>query len=650
MKRYGLILSFTLRLALAADDVPGWLRDAAAAPAETKPSGAPAIVLLDEERVTVDNTGRTTTTVRRAVRILTREGRSAAVARQVYVTASGKIKDFRAWMLRPAGREIRYGKDRILDVAVVNNDIYNEVRARQLTAGDDAQDGNVFGYEVIEEDRSVFTQFEWWFQTRLPASISRYSLTLPAGWTARGITYNHPIVEPAISGSTYTWELKNLPYLQNERYSPKPDAIVPRLAVTYFPGPDDRSGLRSMTDWAAVSQWLYELSDPQAEVTGSILSRAIALTSGLRTDIEKIQAIGKFVQQVQYVSIQTGLGRGGGYKPHAAKEVLEKQYGDCKDKANLMRALLRAVAMDAYLVSIYSGGRAYVRPDWPSPQQFNHAIVAVKVSASAEAASIVEHPQLGRLLIFDPTDPDTPVGELPDEEQGSYALIVAGEKGALLKMPSSEASYNRTETNLQINLGIQGAGEVSGEDAYYGHKAVSVRSLAKRLTAPELQASVEQQLARTLGTVKVASVTPVDAPEERRFGLRMAFQADRFGQLMQSRLLIFRPGAALVGSGYFLPAVDRKRPLELRAEAAHQTVKVRLPEGFRIDEMPEAARLESPYGKYQSTWRAEGNEVVLEQSLEIQTVTVPAEQYAAVRDFFEHVYGAELAPVVLIRK
>jgi len=93
-----------------------------------------------------------------------------------------------------------------------------------------------------------------------------------------------------------------------------------------------------MTDWTSVSRWLSELSDPQAELSESIAARAATLTSGAGTEFQKIQAIGKFAQGVQYVSIQTGIGRGGGYKPHAAKEVLEKQYGDCKDKANLMRA------------------------------------------------------------------------------------------------------------------------------------------------------------------------------------------------------------------------------------------------------------------------------------------------------------------------
>ena len=39
------------------------------------------------------------------------------------------------------------------------------------------------------------------------------------------------------------------------------------------------------------------------------------------------------------------------------------------------------------------------------------------------------HATLGRLLIFDATDPYTSLGDLPDHEQGSYALIIAGQNG-----------------------------------------------------------------------------------------------------------------------------------------------------------------------------------------------------------------------------
>src|SRR5258708_16305854 len=99
-----------------------------------------------------------------------------------------------------------------------------------------------------------------------------------------------------------------------------------------------------------------------------------------------------------------------------------------------MRAMLKAINIQGYLVSIVAGDPSYVRAEWPSPQQFNHCIIAIRIGDGTQAPSVANHPTLGRLLIFDPTDDNTPAGDLPQHEQGSLALVIAGDAGALLKM------------------------------------------------------------------------------------------------------------------------------------------------------------------------------------------------------------------------
>ena len=99
----------------------------------------------------------------------------------------------------------------------------------------------------------------------------------------------------------------------------------------------------------------------------ALAAKTKTLTAGAKTEIDRIRAVGEYAQSVRYVSIQTGIGRGGGYRPHAAIDVFAKSYGDCKDKANLMRAMLKVVGIVAIPVSIYSGDPNYVRSSWPSP-------------------------------------------------------------------------------------------------------------------------------------------------------------------------------------------------------------------------------------------------------------------------------------------
>ena len=135
----------------------------------------------------------------------------------------------------------------------------------------------------------------------------------------------------------------------------------------------------ALEDWAAVSAWFAGFSEPSASLTPEISAKASELTRGAVKDLDKIRALAAFVQQTNYVSIQMNIEHGGGYTPHRATDVLSRNYGDCKDKATLLRALLKAVGIDSYAVSLYSGDREFVRPEWASPRKFNHAIVAVKL-------------------------------------------------------------------------------------------------------------------------------------------------------------------------------------------------------------------------------------------------------------------------------
>src|SRR6185295_326089 len=241
-----------------------------------------------------------------------------------------------------------------------------------------------------------------------------------------------------------------------EPLSPPRGALTPWLAINLTPSADKLATRRGFANWPDVSKWLTEISDSQATLDDALAGKAKQITANSKTELQKISAVGRYVQSVNYVSIQIGTGRGGGYRPHSATDVFAKSYGDCKDKANLMRAMLKAVGLKAYLVSIYSGDPTFVREEWPSPQQFNHCIIAVKVSDETQSPTIVTHPTLGRLLIFDPTDDNTPVGDLPGHEQGSFALIVAGEAGALLKMPVTPPEANRLERDAYVTLGSDG--------------------------------------------------------------------------------------------------------------------------------------------------------------------------------------------------
>lgn len=635
----------------AGDEPPTWLQQAAKASVPAYEKDLPAVVLQREQHVTVSIDGRITTVTQFAIRILIREGRDYAEAIEYYESDAGKVREMHAWLIRPSGQVKKYGKDDIIDAIEDPNDVYNESRFKMIDASKDADAGAIFGYQATTEERSIFSQDVWMFQNRLPAISSRYVLTLPAAWTAKTVTFNHAKIEPTISGSTYTWELQNLPPIVLEPSSPRVSSLAPRIAISYFPPGDTQSAnFKTFSNWAEVSYWLSQLHDPQSAPNDALAEKARQLTANAKTELDKIRAIGSFVQGIRYISIDIGVSRGGGMRPHAATEVFAKSYGDCKDKANLMRAMLKVLGITAYPVVIYSGDADYVREEWASPGQFNHCIIAIRVSDETQAATILAHPKLGRLLIFDATDDDTPVGDLPEQEQGSLALIVAGDAGSLMRMPVTPAETNLLDRRVEAKLDADGLLTATIQEKATGRWAVGYRSEFRHLSRPEYQKVVEGWITAGAAAAKISRLEPRDDSSAGRFDLDIDFTAPAYAQLMQDRLLVFKPAIVSRRESLSLTAAKRKHPVVLRATAYTETVRIKLPAGFVVDEMPDAVKLDTSFGSYATSYEVKDGQLIFTRKLVQNAATIPVEQYNTVRNFFERIRAAEQAPVVLARK
>jgi hypothetical protein len=644
-----LMLTTVTALGAPADEAPAWLQTAASIKVPVYDKEVPAVVLRNDQEVVVGSDGRVTTTTTYAVRILTRDGRGYALASESYLTNSSKVNELHAWLIRPNGVVKKYGKDETLDVIANANDIYNEYRKKVIFAGDDADIGVVFGYQATGEDHPLFNQEFWNFQGMLPTLEARYSLTLPAGWRATSLTFNHEKIEPAVNGSSYAWELRDLAPIRDEPASPNIYNLLPTIAINYSQS-DSGISSKNFETWAQVSRWATELHDPQAIPDESIVAKARELTANSKTELDRIKAIGRFVQNLQYISIDIGIGRGNGYRPHAASQVLAKAYGDCKDKANLMRALLKTLNIVSYPVVIYSGDANRVWEQWASPDQFNHCIIAVRISDETVAPTVITNEKLGRLLIFDATDPNTPVGDLPEDEQGSFALVIAGEAGQLLRMPTLPPEASSYDRQADVVLTADGGITATLHERANGQAAADFRRQFRGQNAAQYQKMIESWVSYGATGAKVGKIEPKDNNEGGRFDLDVEFTAGNYAQLMQDRLLVFKP--AIVSRREVLSLTDstRKLPVVLTARNFTETVRVKLPAGFDVDELPDPVKLDTPFGSYQTTYAVKDDQLLFTRNLKQLATTIPVTQYQTVRSFFEKIRAAEQAPVVLVRK
>ncbi len=635
--------------ALAADEAPAWLKQAAAQQVPSYPVGTPAVVIHDESTVTVADDGRTTSVTRYAVRVLTRDGRDFCVMRAHYMPGTSKVRDFKAWHIRD-GVTKAFGKGEIADVAASADEMFSEGRMAAMSLSDDADAGSVVGFEFVHEDRPLLAQDEWSFQSRLPVVSSRLSLVLPAGWQASSVTFNHAPVEPKVAGSTWTWELRGLSPIPPEPAAPPVTNLAPRLAYSYQP-PAGTRGVLSFSNWSAVAQWSTTLVASQAAPNDALTSKARELTSGATTELDRIRAIGRYVQGLTYISIQTNLAKGGGYKPRAAADVFARSYGDCKDKANLMLAMLRTVGIESYLMAIYAGDPTYVREEYPTPSQFNHCILAVRVSPATEAPTVFDNASVGRLMAFDPTDPYSPVGDLPDHLQGSFALLMAGDAGGLVRMPVTPPDANRLDRTTEAKLGLDGSitGRISERST--GSRAVEARARFESESRTDYDARINRWIGAGVPGARIAKITPSDDRVANRFGLEIEFASDRYAQMMGGRLYVFKPVLVSRLQRIELRTDElRTQPVVLDSQALAETARFELPPGMVVDEMPDPVKIDTAFGSYVTTYEVKDGVLVFSRSLTLKRATIPVSEFESARAFFTKIRDAESAPVVLVRK
>jgi hypothetical protein len=639
-----------INVSASGESVPNWFRQAASRGVPTYEKDVPAVVLHDEQQVSLGSDGKLVTTENYAVKLLNREGRNFAIARAFYLVSVGKVREIEGWLIRADGSTKIYDKKTILDVIADPDDVYNEGRIKVIDASGDVDVGYTFGYTIVSEDAPLFYQDVWEFQGRLPTLFSRYSLNLPAGWKASSITFNSAEVKPQISGTNYIWEMQNLAPIPPEPMSPSVNNIAPRIAVNYSPENNSQAVNRAFADWSDVSRWATGLHDSQVVIDDAIASKARELTVTSKTELEKIRAIGSYIQNLQYISIDIGVGYGNGYRPRSSTLVLARGYGDCKDKANLMRAMLKTLKIEAYPIAIFSGDPKFVRAEWASPRQFNHCIIAVKVSDETKSPTIITDAKLGRLLIFDATDSYTPVGDLPDYLQGSMALIIAGDNGGLAKMPVTPPDSDLLERNIEATLSETGAIKGKIREHANGQTSTVFRREQRELSASDYKKAIEGWLTRGATGAQLVSMTSKDRQAEAGFDLDVEFSAPSYGQLMQNRLLVFKPVIVGRRNGIVLTETKRSHPVELDSNAMKETIVFNLPQGFTVDEMPDAVNLETAFGKYTTNYEVKDGKLIFSRSLTIARTNIPVEKYNSVKDFYSKIHAAEQSPVVLLKK
>lgn len=241
----------------------------------------------------------------------------------------------------------------------------DQVEYSYTTIGENPVFGNRF---------SVFTSFEsdspvGWRQVRVVFDNSR---PLKWRWTGDFSDFN---LAPKVGKQTVAGQGELTEWLFEAN-----DLAVP-LIENYYPAgylPYRFLQLTEFDSWNDVGQWANGLF-AGSQVSTPKLKQIAARFANLPDDQAKARAALNYVQsEIRYFSVSLGESS---HRPAVPDVTIDRRYGDCKDKTQLLIAILRELGIKAQPALISLAHQRRIDRWQPSPLSFDHVVARVEIGS-----------------------------------------------------------------------------------------------------------------------------------------------------------------------------------------------------------------------------------------------------------------------------
>jgi Domain of Unknown Function with PDB structure (DUF3857)/Transglutaminase-like superfamily len=633
----------------AGSDAPQWMHAVANVPLPAYDDRTDAVLLYSETDVTVVSADKLKALVRQAYKILKPTGRDHGTV-FASLNANRKITSMHGWCIPTQGKDYEVKDKESFETSIPGAEVISDVKYKMLKIPA-ADPGNVVGFEYEVEERPLVLQDLWDFQGIDPVREAHYSLQLPSGWEYKASWLNYQEGRPVQSGTgRWTWAVSDIKGMHIEDEMPPQSGLVGQMIVYFYP--PGGASLNAFSNWQEMGNWYRALTSDRLAASPAIKQEVAALVASTPSQLGKMQAIAQFVQQnIRYIIISLGLG---GWQPHAAADVYAHRYGDCKDKATLTSAMLHEIGVDSYYVLINTV-RGSISAETPAYRGFNHAILAIKLPPNIPLASLAaatDHPKLGKILFFDPTNELTPFGHIGGYLQANYGLLVTPDGGELIQLPTEPAMMNSIERVAHLSLDPEGNIQGQVEEVRLGDRAWAERRRQQTVTQDvDRIKPFESLLADSLSNFLITKATLVNLHlTDQPLGLNYSFRAGNYAKRAGDLLLVRPRVFGRKSSGILETKYPRVFPVEFEGPARDMDeFDITIPAGYVVDELPPPVDADFDFASYHSKTVVNGNVIGYHRTFEVKQLSVPVSQADDLKKFYRIIASDERNNAILKR-
>ncbi len=553
----------------------------------------------------------------RIIKILDDRGiRSQALQAVAFDPDESYVDIRRARVRRADGTIAEIGAASMVSLTQAGYRMYYDQRAQRIELRG-LKVGDVLEVAFLRRDIAARNKFDDYFGDLVDidrVEPQRYLDIIYETPASQPLHFNHKVTKTVSKDGktlTYRYTAKDRPGIRREANMPGWTEIAGYLHVSTY------------ADWDAVGRWYWGLVKEQLTVDAKIrggVATALATLPATASKADKVAAIYEHViTTTRYVGLEFGIH---GYKPYRTTDVYDRRFGDCKDKASLLKVMLAEAGIESNLVLVRTRDQGPIGRAPASLAAFNHAIVYV--------------PSLDRYL--DATAEFSGPTELPYGDQGATVLIIGDGAGAELRtIPVSPAAANRTLTEQRIKLAADGSATIQQHQEVVGAQASRWRqSLQSEKRRREQLVAV---WGRTYPGVEVheLALPGIDSVQQSvrvEAQLSVPKLAQTQGDRLRLPVLGFR--GAIVRS--LAPQAKREHDLLMISPAIEEhRIELRLPPGYRFAELPPAAARRGKHGRFSLEIDARKDSATIHYVLEYSASRIPAAEYPEFREFLREV-------------
>ncbi|MCC6216375.1 MAG: DUF3857 domain-containing protein [Polyangiaceae bacterium] len=462
-----------------------------------------------------------------------------------------------------------------------------------------------------------------YLQSSQPLLHAEYVLSLPK---SRQVQVDARVpglrreTKEAGSRRTYRFVAENVPAILPEPAMPPWAEVLGAVHVSTF------------ADWKAMATWYWGLARDQLDLDDETRKLAREITQGANTDLEKVQAVYRWViTHTRYVALELGIH---GFKPRRCVQTVARGWGDCKDKATVIVTLLKELGIPATLVIVRTQQRGDLSDRVASLAAFDHAIAYV--------------PSLD--LYLDGTAEHAGIRELPRMDFEAVGLQVNDGAGKLVRLPSHDPEADVVRRDVRASVGAGGSArlemsvEVRGADAPDWRRRYHAEATRRERIVADLAAE-HPGITLLPGAAGLSTGDLTDT--ERPVSLELRGTAPSFARKEGKALAMnVTPNVRLVPT--YASLSERKQDVRILAfSTLADTYTIELPAGAKVVALPPAARGESPFGRYSVEVVESGRTVTVRSRVALTRTRVPPAEYAAFRRFCEEVDRAMTTRLVV---